>query len=95
MTCNMLILSQDQNPLTNSSFNGVSVTAELPKLSLRDAPDDNSYSTVSSPAPGPLSSPLGMSEDLGDLHEVPINDEATGQSLKQSQSLEEVINLIL
>ncbi|KAH0539525.1 sorting nexin-2 isoform X2 [Cotesia glomerata] len=81
---------QDQNPLTNSSFNGVSVTAELPKLSLRDAPDDNSYSTVSSPAPGPLSSPLGMSEDMGDLHEVPINDEATGQSLKQSQSLEEV-----
>ncbi|XP_034943121.1 sorting nexin-2 [Chelonus insularis] len=83
---------QDSSPLmTNSSYNGVStVTAELPKLLLRDAPEDNSYSTVSSPAPGPLSSPLGLPSDIGDLHEVPINNDASPQALKPSQSLEEV-----
>lgn len=66
------------------------IAAELPKLQLRDAPEDTSYSTVSSPAPGPLSSPLGLPSDIGDLHEVPINDDALAQPIKQSQSLEEV-----
>ncbi|KAK0178264.1 hypothetical protein PV328_002231 [Microctonus aethiopoides] len=83
---------QEQNPLsTSNSYNGVSgIQAELPKLSLRDAPEDTSYSTVSSPAPGHLSSPLCMPNDINDLHEVPINDDSLSQSLKQSQSLQEV-----
>lgn len=76
---------------TSNSYNGVSgIQAELPKLSLRDAPEDTSYSTVSSPAPGHLSSPLCMPNDINDLHEVPINDDSLSQSLKQSQSLQEV-----
>ena len=61
-----------------SPYNGVSsIQAELPKLTLRDAPEENSFSSVSSPVPGPLSPPLGpMSGDIGDLHDVPINDNA-------------------
>lgn len=67
--------------------------AELPKLSLRDVPEENSFSSVSSPAPGPLSPPLGpMNTDIGDLHDVPINDNADmlSSSVIQSRSLEEV-----
>jgi len=62
----------------------------LPKLSLRDAPDENSFSSVSSPAPGPLSPPLGLiNTDIGDLHDVPINDN-TDTNIIHSRSLEEV-----
>ncbi|XP_020283860.1 sorting nexin-2 [Pseudomyrmex gracilis] len=86
---------QDQSQLEDTSpYNGISkIQAELPKLSLRDMPDENSFSTVSSPAPGPLSSPLGpMSSDIGDLHDVPINDNADTLSTNviHSRSLEEV-----
>ncbi|XP_066590450.1 sorting nexin-2-like [Prorops nasuta] len=59
-----------------SPYNGIkSVQAELPKLTLRDTADDNSFSSVSSPVPGPLSPQLGpMSDDTDDLQDVPIND---------------------
>ncbi|OAD54617.1 Sorting nexin-2 [Eufriesea mexicana] len=82
---------QDQSQLEDSSpHNGVSsIQAELPKLTLRDAPEENSFSSVSSPAPGPLSSPLGpMSTDIGDLHDVPINDntDVLSPSVMQTQS---------
>ncbi|KAH0945191.1 hypothetical protein HN011_006424 [Eciton burchellii] len=83
---------QDQNQLQDASpYNGVSkIQAELPKLSLRDAPDENSFSSVSSPAPGPLSPPLGLiNTDIGDLHDVPINDN-TDTNIIHSRSLEEV-----
>ncbi|XP_072761529.1 sorting nexin-2 [Anoplolepis gracilipes] len=87
---------QDQSHLLEdtSPYNGVSkVQAELPKLSLRDAPEENSFSSMSSPAPGPLSPPLGpMNTDIGDLHDVPINDNADTLSTNiiHSRSLEEV-----
>jgi len=86
---------QEQNQLEDSSpYNGVSkVQAELPKLSLRDMPEENSFSSMSSPAPGPLSPPLGpMNTDIGDLHDVPINDNADTLSTNiiHSRSLEEV-----
>lgn len=74
----------------SSPYNGVStIQAELPKLTLRDAPEENSFSSVSSPAPGPLSSPLGpMSSDIGDLHDVPINDntDVLSTNVMQTQS---------
>lgn len=69
------------------------IQAELPKLSLRDVPDENSFSSVSSPIPGPLSPPLGpMNTDIGDLHDVPINDNADtlSASIIHSRSLEQV-----
>ncbi|XP_011310837.1 sorting nexin-2-like isoform X1 [Fopius arisanus] len=86
---------QEQNPLIGSnSYNGVtSVQAELPKLTLRDAPEDTSYSTVSSPTPGPLTSPLGfVPNEIGDLQEVPINDNQSsgGTGGKQVQQMEEI-----
>ncbi|KOC66717.1 Sorting nexin-2 [Habropoda laboriosa] len=86
---------QDQSQLEDSSpYNGVStIPAELPKLSLRDAPEENSFSSVSSPAPGPLSSPLGpMTSDIGDLHDVPINDnvDVLSTSVMQIQSTDVV-----
>lgn len=66
----------------------------MPKLSLKDATQENSLSTLSSPvAPsGPLSPPLDpMGSDIGDLHDVPINDEAEPPSnITKSQSMEEV-----
>lgn len=77
-----------------SPYNGISkIQAELPKLSLRDVPEENSFSSMSSPAPGPLSPPLGpMNTDIGDLHDVPINDTADmlTSSVIQSRSLDEV-----
>lgn len=78
-----------------SPYNGVSsIQAELPKLTLRDAPEDNSFSSVSSPVPGPLSPPLGpMSSDIGDLHDVPINDNAADllpANIMQTQSADVV-----
>lgn len=87
--------SQEQNQLEDASpYNGVSkVQTELPKLSLRDMPEENSFSSMSSPAPGPLSPPLGpMNTDIGDLHDVPINDNADTLSTNiiHSRSLEEV-----
>lgn len=76
------------------SYNGIStVQAELPKLSLRDAPEENSFSSVSSPVPGPLSPPLEpMNRDIGDLHDVPINDnvDTLSKNIIQSHSIEEV-----
>lgn len=86
---------QDQSQLEDSSpYNGVSnVQAELPKLTLKDTAEDNSFSSVSSPVPGPLSPPLGpMGSDIGDLHDVPINDNADPlpTNIMQSQSLEPV-----
>lgn len=91
----MSVITQDQSQLEDASpYNGISkIQTELPKLSLRDMPDENSFSTVSSPAPGPLSSPLGpMGSDIGDLHDVPINDNADTLSTNviHSRSLEEV-----
>ncbi|XP_015599224.1 sorting nexin-2 isoform X2 [Cephus cinctus] len=78
----------------NSSYNGISTKhAELPKLTLHDTADDYSVSSISSPVPGPLSSPSGPIEsDIGDLDEVPINDNADTllSNVMQSQSLEEV-----
>ncbi|KAG5344231.1 SNX2 protein, partial [Acromyrmex heyeri] len=56
-------------------------------------PEENSFSSMSSPAPGPLSPPLGpMNTDIGDLHDVPINDNADTLSTNiiHSRSLEEV-----
>lgn len=82
----------------SSPYNGVTnIHAELPKLSLRDAQEENSFSSVSSPAPGPLSSPLGpMSSDIGDLHDVPINDNADMHSTNILQSqLSDVVYFIL
>lgn len=68
------------------------IQAELPKLTLRDAPEENSFSSVSSPAPGPLSPPLGpMDSDIGDLQDVPINDNADIlPSVMQTQSIDTV-----
>lgn len=91
----MFTYSQEQNQLEDASpYNGVSkVQTELPKLSLRDMPEENSFSSMSSPAPGPLSPPLGpMNTDIGDLHDVPINDNADTLSTNiiHSRSLEEV-----
>ncbi|XP_014214644.1 sorting nexin-2-like [Copidosoma floridanum] len=79
----------------NSSYNGEStMQAELPKLSLRDAIQDNSLSTLSSPAApsGPLSPPLDPTgTDIGDLHDVPINDDGDiSTNIHKSQSMEEV-----
>lgn len=78
---------------TSSPFNGVSrAQSELPKLSLRDAVEENSFSTVSSPAPGGPLSPL-MGNDMDDLQDVPINDNSDDTPPNkhlQSQSLEEV-----
>lgn len=77
-----------------SPYNGVSkIQAELPKLSLRDAQEENSFSSVSSPVAGPLSSPLGLiTTDIGDLHDVPINDntDTLSTNVIQSRELEEV-----
>lgn len=72
------------------------MTAELPKLSLRDAADDNSLSSVSSPAPGPLSPPLGSIDNIGDLQEVPINDtsDIVPVNSQQPEMFEEVIHLV-
>ncbi|XP_076289217.1 sorting nexin 1 [Lasioglossum baleicum] len=86
---------QDQSQLEDSSpYNGISsIPAELPKLTLRDAPEENSFSSVSSPVPGPLSPPLGpMGSDIGDLHDVPINDNADvlPTNIVQNQSVDEV-----
>lgn len=75
----------------SSPFNGVSsLQSELPKLTLKDTVEENSFSTVSSPAPGPLS-PL-MGKDMDDLQDVPINDndEKKSNSMQQSQSQDEV-----
>lgn len=87
--------SQDQSQLEDSPpYNGVStLPAELPKLTLRDAMEENSFSSVSSPPPGPLSPPLGpISSDIGDLHDVPINDntDMLSTNVIKSQSFEEV-----
>lgn len=75
-------------------YNGVStIQTELPKLTLRDVPEENSFSSVSSPAPGPLNSPLGpMSTDIGDLHDVPINDntDILSTNVMQTQSTDMV-----
>lgn len=92
------IYAQDHSILENSSpYNGEStnIQVELPKLSLRDAAQDNSLSTLSSPAApsGPLSPPLDpMGSDIGDLHDVPINDDRDSRTanLTKSQSMEEV-----
>lgn len=77
-------------------YNGVStIQTELPKLTLRDVPEENSFSSVSSPAPGPLNSPLGpMSTDIGDLHDVPINDntDILSTNVMQTQSTDMVLN---
>lgn len=88
---------QDHNVQENTSpYNGESnIHAELPKLSLRDAIQDNSLSTLSSPAApsGPLSPPLDpMGGDIGDLHDVPINDDGENpqSNITKSQSMEEV-----
>ncbi|XP_043503512.1 sorting nexin-2 [Polistes fuscatus] len=86
---------QDQSQLEDSSpYNGIStLQTELPKLTLRDALEENSFSSVSSPPPGPLSPPLGpMSSDIGDLHDVPINDnmDTLSTNVIKSQSFEEV-----
>lgn len=91
----ILACLQEQNQLEDASpYNGVSkVQAELPKLSLRDMPEENSFSSMSSPAPGPLSPPLGpMNTDIGDLHDVPINDntDTLSTNIIHSRSLEEV-----
>ncbi|XP_031780551.1 sorting nexin-2 [Nasonia vitripennis] len=89
---------QDYNIQENTSpYNGEStIQAELPKLSLRDAVQDNSLSTLSSPAApsGPLSPPLDpMGGDIGDLHDVPINDDEENpqSNITKSQSMEEVL----
>ncbi|KAF7998345.1 hypothetical protein HCN44_009743 [Aphidius gifuensis] len=84
----------EQNPLSNS-YNGVSsVQAELPKLSLHDVPESNSYSTLTSPVASsePINSPLGnLTNDNTDLQEVPINnDDKSISNIKESDSLEEV-----
>ena len=66
---------------------------ELPKLTLRDATEENSLSGGSNQTPGPLSPPLIASNDeIGDLHEVPINDIGDQQpsSGLQSNTLDEV-----
>ncbi|XP_058790993.1 sorting nexin-2-like [Phymastichus coffea] len=87
---------QEQNTHENiSPFNGESnIQTNLPKLSLKDATQDNSLSTLSSPAApsGPLSPPLDPTgSDIGDLHDVPINDEGEPPSnIIKSQSMEEV-----
>ncbi|XP_012262040.2 sorting nexin-2 isoform X2 [Athalia rosae] len=87
---------QDQHQLNDDSpYNGVSsIQAELPKLTLRDAAEQNSVSSISSPPPGPLSPTLDpMGSDLGEMDEVPINDNndiPPSKSVFQSQSLEEV-----
>ncbi|XP_076164619.1 sorting nexin 1 isoform X2 [Ptiloglossa arizonensis] len=84
-----IFASADQSQLDDSSpYNGIStIQAELPKLTLRDAPEENSFSSVSSPAPGPLSPPLGpMSSDIGDLHDVPINDNALSTDVVSADS---------
>ncbi|KAG6794835.1 sorting nexin-2 [Apis cerana] len=86
---------QDQSQLEDSPpYNGVStIQTELPKLTLRDVPEENSFSSVSSPAPGPLNSPLGpMSTDIGDLHDVPINDntDILSTNVMQTQSTDMV-----
>lgn len=74
---------------SSSPFNGVSsVQSELPKLSLKDTVEENSFSTVSSPAPGPLS-PL-MGKDMDELQDIPINDNEEKKSNLQSQSQDEV-----
>lgn len=79
----------------DSPYNGVSsIQAELPKLTLRDAAEQNSVSSISSPPPGPLSPNQDLiGSDIGDMDEVPINDnnDITPRSVFQSQSLEEVI----
>lgn len=52
---------------------------------------------MSSPVPGPLSPPLGpMNTDIGDLHDVPINDNADmlSSSIIQSHSLDEVCSIL-
>ncbi|XP_051165505.1 sorting nexin-2 [Leptopilina boulardi] len=73
---------------SSSPFNGVSsVQSELPKLSLKDTVEENSFSTVSSPAPGPLS-PL-MGKDMDELQDIPINDNEEKKSNLQSQSQDE------
>lgn len=80
----------------SSPFNGVSAAqSELPKLSLKDTVEENSFSTVSSPAPGPLS-PL-MGKDMDDLQDVPINDNEDNKSstILQSQSQEMVNQLLI
>lgn len=80
-----------------SPYNGVSkIQTELPKLSLRDAPEENSFSSMSSPAPGPLSPPLGPM-NIGDLHDVPINDnsDTLSTNIIHSRSLEEVCIVLL
>lgn len=72
-----------------------SMQAELPKLTLRDAAEENSVSSISSPPPGPLSPTMDpVGSDIGELDEVPINDNSDippPKSVFQSQSLEEVI----
>lgn len=88
-------MCQDQSQLEDSPpYNGIStIQTELPKLTLRDVPEENSFSSVSSPAPGPLSSPLGpMSTDIGDLHDVPINDntDILSTNIMQTQSTDMV-----
>ena len=59
---------------------------------MRDAVEENSFSTVSSPAPGGPLSPL-MGDNMDDLQDVPINDSSNDTPINkhlQSQSLEEV-----
>ncbi|XP_012285320.1 sorting nexin-2 [Orussus abietinus] len=77
----------------NAPYNGLStIQTDLPKLSLRDA-TENSFSNVSSPIPGPLSPALGlMGSEIGDLHDVPINDNSDAPLIGalQSHSLNEV-----
>ncbi|XP_015521757.1 sorting nexin-2 isoform X1 [Neodiprion virginianus] len=87
---------QDHNQLDDDSpYNGIgTMQAELPKLTLRDAIDQNSGSSISSPPPGPLSPTTETAgSDIGEMDEVPINDNSDilpPKSVFQSQALEEV-----
>lgn len=61
-------------------------------------PEENSFSSVSSPVPGPLSPPLEpINRDIGDLHDIPINDnmDTLSTNIIQSRSTEEVNFVII
>lgn len=54
---------------------------------MNDKTEENSFSSVSSTTPGPLSplsGPMGI--DIGDLHDVPINDNIDTLSTNATQS---------
>lgn len=93
----MFIILKEQHGESDDApfFNGVSsIQKELPPLSLRDAiEENNSVSDISSPVPELLNAPLGpIGGDIGDLHEVPINDNAESLPSARLQSqIDEVI----